>query len=141
MPRHAWIYFLVSAFAVLGCSRKSFPPNPKTVPIRGKVLLAPGKPLNGGHLIFHNKDPKRAAIEGHAELETDGTFKASTFGQDDGLVPGSYVVTIEPISYKGKTPKQVNADVIPKKFQKRDTSTLEVEIKEGEEKLPDLVLK
>jgi hypothetical protein len=140
MPRYALI-LLVPLTAALGCSRTSFPANPKTVPVKGRVLLANGKPLNGGRLVFHNKDPKKGAIEGRADLEPNGTYQPSTFGQDDGLMPGSYVVTIEPVSYKTKAPKPVNADVIPKKFQKKETSTLEVEVKSGEEKLPDLVLK
>lgn len=140
MPRNT-VILLLSLIVVCGCSRTKLPANPKTVPVKGRVLLANGKPLDGGRLTFHNKDPKKAAIEGRADLESNGTFQASTFGQDDGLMPGSYIVSIEPVSYKGKTPKPVNADVIPKKFQKKDTSTLEVEVKDGEEKLPDLVLK
>ncbi len=140
MPRYVF-FVMLSTIVLLGCSRKTLPPNPKTVQVKGRVLLAGGQPLNGGRVTFHNKDPKKAGIQGHADLESNGTFQPSTFGQDDGLMPGSYVVTIEPVSYKGKTPKPVNADVIPKKFQKKETSTLELEVKDRDEKLPDLVLK
>ena len=141
MSRLSFVFVMLSTIVLIGCSRSKLPPNPKTVQVKGRVLLESGKTLDGGRLIFHNKDPKKAAIQGRADLESNGTYQVSTFGQDDGLMPGSYVVSIEPMSYKGKSPKQVNADVIPKKFQKKDTSTLEVEVKDGEEKLPDLVLK
>jgi hypothetical protein len=140
MSRGALFLTVVAIVPLLGCGRRSFPANPKTVAVKGRVLLANGKPLDGGRLTFHNKDTSKP-IEGHAELEPNGTFQASMYGQDDGLVPGTYVITISPNSYRGKAPKQVNAGVIPKKYQKKDTSTLEIEVKEGEEKLPDLVLK
>jgi hypothetical protein len=122
-----------------GCSR-TYPPNPKTYPVNGKILLPGGSPLTGGRLTFHSKDPDHAVIEPFAELEPDGSFKPTTFQQNDGLLPGTWVVTVSPRSYKTGGPRSVNADRIPRRYQDERSSPLVLEVKE-EDNSPTLTLK
>ncbi len=60
-------------------------------PVKGKVLLADGKPLTSGQVIFV---ATKSTITSTANIESDGgfTFKAAA---GDGLPAGEYKVRIE----------------------------------------------
>jgi hypothetical protein len=104
------------------------------VPVSGKVLSADGKPLANAWVVFNPRE-----IPGHeanAPTNADGSFRLSTFGKEDGAIPGRYVVTVEPHPYpKGRKPS------IPGKYSSEKGSPLAVVIpKDGGKELPSFRL-
>lgn len=70
---------------------------PQTVPVSGTVTFAGGAPPAAGTLNFAPLEveeglPRRP---GRADFDTTGAFEVSSFGTNDGLVPGRYRVRIE----------------------------------------------
>src|SRR5436309_858940 len=87
------------------------------VPVSGKVLLPGGQPLANAWVVFHAKSPP--GNDASAATGADGSFHLGTFKKDDGAVPGSYVVTVEPHP-NAKTP----VGRIPTAYQSEATSPL-----------------
>src|SRR5262249_33645207 len=131
MIRQRLLLGLAVALAVVGCQRA--PSMPGVVPVKGKVLLPGGEPLRGGRLNFLPKNPSGlGGIEPFADIGQDGTFTVTTYQENDGAIPGEYVVTISPVNYKAKGGNPVklpNAEQIPKKYQDGATSDLTASIK------------
>ena len=116
---------LVLAVALAGCSNSAGNPEEvraMVVPVSGKLLTASGAPLANAWIVFNPKE-----IPGHeanAATNPDGSFRLSTFGKEDGAIPGKYTVTIEPHPYpKGAKPS------IPRQYSSPKDSPLTVEIK------------
>jgi len=105
------------------------------VPVSGKVLSADGKPVANAWVVFNPKE-----IPGHeanAPTNPDGSFRLSTFGKEDGAIPGRYVVTVEPHPYpKGRKPS------FPGKYASGKGSPLTVVItNDGGSELPPFRLR
>jgi hypothetical protein len=116
------------------------PAPPKTYAVKGRIVLPGNVPLNGARLTFVPRTNKPTALRGFAEVEPDGSFQPTLFQQNDGLTPGTWVVTVSPHSqYQGK-PRTVNAGKIAAKFRTPETSPLTIEVKDGDVQ-PTLVLK
>jgi hypothetical protein len=64
-------------------------------PVKGRVLLADGKPLTSGRVIFL---PKQGGMTAHGEIGSDGTFSLKTADDREGAPAGEYKVRIDPIS-------------------------------------------
>jgi hypothetical protein len=124
--------------AMVGCGGPSGAPDEAkamVVPVSGKLLTASGAPVANAWVVFNPKE-----IPGHeanAPTSADGSFRLSTFGKEDGAIPGRYVVTVEPHPYpKGAKPS------IPRQFSSAKDSPLIVEItKDGPAELEPLRLK
>jgi len=131
MKRQRLLLPLVVVLAVTGCQRS--PSMPAVVPVKGKVLLPGGEPLRGGRLNFIPKNPSGlGGIEPFADIGQDGTFTVTTYQENDGAIPGAYVVTISPVDYKAKGGNPVklpNAGQIPKKYLEEATSDLTADVK------------
>jgi len=107
---------------------------PTRHPVRGCVTYH-GKPVVGGWVSFTRTDkvekgtPMRPAT---GELNDDGKYVMKTFGDDDGVMPGQYAVSIVAIDYskaKGtRDPRQPQPFLIPVKYTRPDTSGLTVTI-------------
>jgi hypothetical protein len=80
-------------FCAVGCQKAGVP----LVPVEGKLTYGGGEWPKPGMLYFAVKEPATDMPRkpGTAILNTDGTFKAKTFVDGDGLVPGTYSVNIE----------------------------------------------
>lgn len=113
---------------------RSTPDAPPTCyPVRGKVLLSDGTPLRGGRVTF---SPKKAGKIAVGELGADGKFTLTSFRRDDGALPGDYIVTVVPVTYKTGSPVPVpQANLVPKRFQEEHRSTLAVTVKSEENDL------
>ena len=77
--------------ALVGCSMET---PPKPVPVSGVVVMN-GKPLTRGMISF----VPAAAGEGAsrpstAMIQPDGTYKATSFKEGDGLLAGSYKIVV-----------------------------------------------
>ena len=83
---------VVMTLPLLGCKDG----RPKRVPVSGVVLID-GKPLTYGKVRFHTQGGRPAV----GELDQEGRFTLSCFGNNDGVVPGTHAVSVdasEPIS-------------------------------------------
>jgi hypothetical protein len=85
---------LVLLAGVAGCGDNSGAPPKLTVyEVKGKVLLADGKPLEGGHVYFVHAN---GATTSEGKTGADGSFALSTGGSGAGAPVGDYRVRVEP---------------------------------------------
>jgi hypothetical protein len=107
------VFFVVS---INGCGDKM----PQRVQVSGHVFFD-GKPLETGTLTFQTPGQRM----GYALLGTGGKFTATTFTENDGLMPGKHKVAVI-------SKEVINADTqkwfVPKKYCDIITSGLEIDI-------------
>jgi hypothetical protein len=119
-----------------GCGRSG---KPHTVAVKGTVSYK-GKPLTTGKVIFAPVDPQKGR-PGEGWIGGDGSFAISTFDPGDGVVPGDYIVMIDPTpppeESVDKKVKKAPAVQFPKKYLKKESSDLKQSIAE---KVVDLKL-
>jgi hypothetical protein len=102
-------------------------------PVKGKVVLADGKPLAAGNVVFV---AKASTLTSAANLENDGTFVVK--GTKDGLPAGEYLVRIEGGASetgpsKAKSTRRKGGLVpFPEKYLDEDASGLRVTVKPPE---------
>jgi hypothetical protein len=138
MLRYSFICGLFAVCLCLGCSRNN-PKIEKTVPVRGTVAYENGSPLTSGLITFHPKDTTKGEARG--AIGSDGRFELGTYGKSDGVMLGTYTVTVEAITYDRSgnlTPAPVR---IPNKYTDTSTSDLTVEVKEEGDQDMKIVLK
>src|SRR5262245_53755627 len=85
---------LIAAFlaaSVAGCNEANPLSSATLYPVKGKVLLADGKPLTSGQVVFVSS---QTTVTSTAKLQSDGTFELKE-GSGSGLPEGSYKVRIE----------------------------------------------
>jgi hypothetical protein len=87
--RLAWWLSASIAVVLAGCGGSYSAPN--LYPAKGKVLLADGKPLTAGRVVFVSNKP---SITAAANIEGDGGF-AFKAASGDGLPEAEYKVRIE----------------------------------------------
>lgn len=63
----------------------------KTVKVSGRVTLD-GQPLAGATVVFNPADGQGNSAAGRTDA--DGEFRLTTFGTDDGALPGDYKITV-----------------------------------------------
>lgn len=71
--------------ALAGCG-ESRPPVGPIFAVKGKVLLADGKPLKGGHIFFERSDGLSTS---YGEIGADGEFSLRTGSEGEGAPPGT----------------------------------------------------
>lgn len=125
---HGAIVVLVGCLITAGCDARSLP----TVPVKGKITYGGGDWPATGTLYFAPVTPaaNMPRKPGIAEFAIDGTFSASTFSQDDGLVPGKYRINVEcwlaPPAMDRRAPTAQSA--VPNKYRAGTTSGFEVDV-------------
>ena len=118
---------VIGAVFVAGCGPKfNTTPPPKVYPVKGKVLLASGHPVSGGIITFHPH--ARVGTDASGEIGPDGSFQLTTIVKNDGALPGSYTVSVNPYFKDGRQTK-VPVNRIPTKFAAPETSDLTAEVK------------
>lgn len=121
-----WTTF-AATLALIGCAEG--PPSLDggsipTVPAKGKVMLADGKPLTNGMIRIEPLVDGGSTNQAMGEIRSDGTFELRSSPSATGAMPGKYRVLIENTTTKLK--------VVPGKSP-------EVEVKAGQDieiKLP-----
>ena len=73
--------------------------------------------------------------EAIGEINTDGSFKLTSYNKDDGAIVGEYVVVLDKISYKSGSAVEVNAN-IPAKYRNESTSDLVVSVNDTQSEYP-----
>ena len=114
----AWMLALsISALTLLaGCLGSSAP---KTINVQGKVTYQ-DQPVTLGYVSFVPVEPAEGYPSRPASgtINPDGTYQLSSFGENDGAVPGKYQVAIVSKT-GGPTPEEPDAPeewAIPKKY-------------------------
>src|SRR5437868_5035599 len=103
----------------------------ETAPVNGRVKLKDGSDVSvlaGYSLSFEAEGGKTSAV---GDVNPDGTFQLSTFGANDGAVPGKYRVAINQPNNPDPD-KPPTKSKLPAKYGNLDTSGLTVEIKPGQ---------
>jgi hypothetical protein len=113
------VVFVVGAFAHIGCSNGD---RPTTIPISGRVTLDGKPPGESGNIYFTVVQPAEGYPRRPANgaFDVDGVYRVMSWKPDDGLVPGSYRVSVVP----GDAAKTV----FPEKYHRGPTSGLTLEV-------------
>jgi hypothetical protein len=117
----AWAVALVLA---AGCG------NPRgTVPVEGRVTFGGQPPPNSGFVYFvpSGGEPSAAGRRpGTGLFAKDGAFKATSFEDGDGLIPGTYEVRVTcemPVVSSAKgSHSSVPKSVVPEAFKPADVT-------------------
>jgi hypothetical protein len=103
-------------------------------PVRGKVTLDDGTPVNGGMVVFQSKDT-RDAVTARGEIQADGSYRLGTHKPGDGVPVGAYRVLIAP-----PPPENPDARFAAPPFDERytdfDTSGLEFVVQSSANEFP-----
>lgn len=123
----------------LGCADSESSKHPPVVKAGG-VVLYQGQPVAGADVTFNNREANQT---GTAQTDANGRFELSTFGQNDGVVPGHQFVAIRRVDVIDKTPPNVDVSaggvaippeyrwIVPQKYSNATTSGLTEEVKAG----------
>jgi len=111
---------VVVLVGIAGCGQSE---RPKTIPITGRVTIDGQPPGEGGKIYF---TPVQAA-EGYSRrpargsfVSSDGSYRVMSWEVDDGLVPGSYLVSVT-----SNTPEKT---AIPARYNQGSTSGLTLDV-------------
>jgi len=141
LPRlaaHRWCChpLLLVALATSGCDRA--PDDGLTkFPVSGTVLVN-GQPTEDVVVRFYHND---RTVQGNAArpagiTDSDGKFKLSTNGLNDGAVAGNYQVTFMKMSDNSPNAK----DIFGGQFSNRETSPFTAQVQKGSNELPPFEL-
>jgi hypothetical protein len=127
------VLLTVCCIVITGC-RPSYQLD--IAPARGTVTLD-GKPLSAGGVLL---TPERGRAAG-GRLAADGSFVLSTYGHGDGAIIGKHRVAITPPQSENESDKPLPGSVpVPQRYLSATSSSLEVEIKAGQENVFHLPL-
>ena len=127
-----WVV-LIGSIALSGCGAGGSLTSATAYPVKGKVLLASGKPLTAGKVIFLPKSGSGMASIG--EIGADGTFSLRTADGSEGAPAGEYIVTINwpgtPLM-KSSDPDEdaVTPDRLRNAYSRLSTSKLRATVRE-----------
>ena len=120
--RRSWasVAVLVISYAAHGCI-----PVSDCVPVEGVVLLD-GKPLPGGIVQFQPASGQPAT----GEIAPDGSFSLSRHAPSDGVLPGTYRVSV--LAYDPQASRQSEENlIVPLKYTRFGTSGIEFTVFPG----------
>jgi len=130
----------VALLALAGCGQAdSSGDHPHVVKVTGTVRYQ-GKAVEGAEVTFNNTT---ANSTGTAKTDSSGRFALSTFGKEDGVIPGKQLVSIRRVDVIDKTPPDVDVTaggksvpleyhwIIPQKYSAFGTSGLTADVTEG----------
>ena len=104
--RRAVCFTLLFLLNLPGCGGDG-PYSGALYPVKGQVILADGRPLEGGSVQFI---PTRGGLPASGKIESDGSFSLKSKSRE-GAAPGEYRVRVEPPSAllvkKGRTPQKL----------------------------------
>ncbi|UUO05700.1 hypothetical protein M4951_20275 [Blastopirellula sp. J2-11] len=99
-----------------------------TYPVHGSIVYpdgTPAKELSGGAVEL---DSLEQDVSARGSIDDQGKFVISTFEAEDGALPGKHRVLIVP---RQATGDERVSKVIESKFQRYETSGLELEVTAG----------
>ena len=137
--RARWLSSMLLAFSagLAGCSNSDSLPRLQVYEVKGKVVLADGKPLTSGLVSFVPIGD--LPITPSATIASDGTFSLVTGGSGDGAPTGDYKVRIEAPGLR-PDPKSKKS-LFPSKYSDEDSSGLVVTVRPQANQLDPFRLK
>ena len=140
--RHLTITLTLAVLS--GCSK---PPDdmPKVElhPFSGMLNVA-GKPATGAMLTLHPVgDSTLGVVTPHGKVDENGLFILTTYTNADGAPAGKYKVTVSwaDVINPGASEPEHGPEKLPRRYQDKDTSGLELNIEPGVSEVPVLDLK
>ncbi|MGP0064495.1 MAG: hypothetical protein ACLQGP_12970 [Isosphaeraceae bacterium] len=130
---------LVLCALVAGCGHSDKLPALQVYEVKGKVLLADGKPLSSGWISFVPKGD--LPVTPSAAIEPDGSFSIVTGGSGDGAPPGEYKVRVEAPQPLQPGQRHRGKPLFPSKYNDEDSSGLVIAVRAGSNQLTPIVLK
>ena len=137
------VFAIGMSLALSGCGGDHVPPPRAVHPVEGQVIWN-GKPLVGARVTFYPKSWKTDKGNNYPTALTgpDGRYKLTTHAANDGAPEGEYTVLVVynelvPVG-EGKMP---GANVLPKKYERPETSGLDVQVAKGPNVVPPFDLK
>ncbi len=119
------------ALGVFGCAGASGTVHVPVCPTSGEALLD-GKSAAGAMLVFHPVTPVELPALPRATVGKDGHFQVGTYGADDGLPEGEYVVTVLWTTKPRDADETVEGkSVVNANFSQKQTSPLKVVVVKG----------
>src|SRR5262245_9468266 len=115
------------AMAMAGCGSRMYP-------VRGAVTLQDGAPRAKGLVIFERFEGG-PALTARGDIGPDGHYELSTENPGDGVPPGKYRVSINPLD-TSDTPDEQKVLPFDVKYLNLKTSGLEYEVKSGVNEFP-----
>lgn len=135
-----WI--ATSALLLAGCGGGSpvDPPVLPVAPVSGSLKFGGEVPV-GAKVSLVPVSRSEEGIASSGVVSQDGTFKVSTYGQDDGAPVGDYVVLVQwfkPLG--GEDGNAGGPNVIPRDYSDPTKSPIKVTVKDGENQLDPIVI-
>ena len=130
--RWAVMAFLVVGLSGTGCGKK--PQGVAVHPVRGAVFHAGSVPA-GALVLFHALSPAVPGVPSpRGRVETDGTFRLTTYRTGDGAPVGEYAVTV---TWKQRMdhPEEEGPDLLPVRYSQASTSPLRATVHPGANEL------
>lgn len=112
---------------VAGCG------NAGRLPVSGRVTFPDGSPLTEGMVVCEGSDGKRAIMV-RGDLDKDGRFTLGSERPGDGVAPGKYRVLVAARTLSDLE-RATMLPFIDPKFEKYETSGLQLEVKPGNNEL------
>lgn len=124
---------LLCVTLVSGCgpSEKRVP----VTPVSGKVSFNGEAPV-GATILLHSSSSDERDYVPTATVAQDGTFKVTTYDEADGAPVGEYVATITWPKVTAEGARGPN--VLPKKYEKKETSPIKLSVKDGGNQIPPI---
>lgn len=126
----AWIVAILALAPWWGCGRGT----PETVPVRGRVTFRGGPWPQPGviHFLPHQPHPGYPSRPGWGHFDHDGQFVVTSWQPGDGLVPGTYGVSVECWEVPESMEKPGSGkSCVPPKYQSSRTSGWVVVVEPG----------
>lgn len=139
--RRGWGAILMAAVltTLAGCGRSDSLPVYQVYEVKGQVLLADGKPLNGGWIYFVPRGDLPVTPSG--VIGSDGTFSLSTGGSGEGAPAGDYKIRVETPQLPPPVPRSKKKPVIPVRYNDEDSSGLVITVRADANQLEPIRLK
>jgi hypothetical protein len=117
------VALLFGLVAVSGCG------DGRTYPVQGKVVyLEDGSPFPGGLIVFDPVDESMPRVGPRGEIQPDGSFRISTYRDEDGAPEGTYRVLIVPPPPTGSRTRP-DRRVIDPRYSTFESSGLECKVR------------
>jgi hypothetical protein len=125
-----------------GCGGTSYidPAVIPVAPVSGSVKFGTEVPV-GATVTLVPVTRTEEGISSSGAVKADGTFKISTYGQEDGAPLGEYVVLVQwfkPLA--GENGNSGGPNVIPKDYSDPKKSRIKTTVKEGSNEIPAIVI-
>ncbi len=121
------IILLFGLLAIIGCAKD---PHPERFPVSGTVKFSDGQPVRTGIVEFI---PVDGSLTATGQIETDGTYQLSTIANEDGAVPGDYIVVVKQFIFYDKIPehKHDHGGDVDTVYADERTTPFKYQVKEG----------